>query len=87
MQISILTRTGHLFPQKGKFLVNEKFTNISEHDIIRLLGVFRAKNLGFPSQLISWVFSKNMFGENNANVATLLKVENKKLFQIYFEDG
>ena len=87
MQISILTRTGHLFPQKGKFLVNEKFTNISEHDIIRLLGVFRAKNLGFPLQLISGVFSKNMFGENNANVATLLKVENKKLFQIYFEDG
>ena len=73
MQISILTRTGHLFPQKGKFLVNEKFTNISEHDIIRLLGVFRAKNLGFPSQLISGVFSKNMF-------ATLLNVDTKYFF-------
>ena len=73
MQISILTRTGHLFAQKGKFLVYEKFTNISEHDIIRLLGVFRAKNLGFPSQLISGVFSKNMF-------ATLLNVDTKYFF-------
>ena len=71
MQISILTRTGHLFVLKGKFLVNEKFTNISEHDILILLGVFRANKLSFPPQLIWCVFSKNMFGESNANVATL----------------
>ena len=50
--------------------------------IFSFSGVFRAKNLSFPLQLISGVFSKNMFGESNANVATLLKVEKNKLTKL-----